>query len=309
MNATLVPVRPARWDVPAGERLGAMPLPPPEPGQLSVLTFSDELVACAARVLARSGGGPVYFVGRSCDSLHDALKVLLAGTGHADVPRLLPFSIDHMERLTTADLRQWRVNTAALGLTPAAIARAERQVALCDLVWAARTFTFFFHALRGWAEDEREPWNVIRRKLRYVGIVRQGKSSPKTWRWTQGAQWPGQLPHTQVGSIAVPVPLWHYLGDSQAKLTQSFRRERWADGDLARSRDRSEPTRRALAEAESWVEFARSAQCRQAFVRELARTREVREPWLRALIGELRGTDAGRAGRRHNASRLPSARR
>ena len=268
-----------------------MPLPL-EAGRLGVLAFAEELIGCAARVLARSGGGPIYFPGRSCDSVRDALKVLLAETRLADVPRLLPFSVDHLHRLTPADERQWRVNVADRGLTPAALARAPRQIALCDLVWAGHTFAFLFNALRSWADDEREPWSVIRRKLRFVGVVEKEKSSPKTWRWAQKASWPDSLPHGQVSSITVPIPLWDYLGNRQGKLTRSFTLDRWADAERAGVRDRSEATRHALAEAESVVRYAQSAEAKRLFVSELARTREVREPWLRALISELRGNAA-----------------
>jgi len=301
-------VIPARWDVPAGEQLGTVPLPP-EPGRHGLLAFQSELTACAAKVVARSGGGPIYFPGRSCDSVRDALKVWLADTGLADAPRLLPFSISGLDRLTPAEVRQWRINVAAHGLTPAALARARHQIALCDLVWAGRTSAFFFGALRAWADDEREPWSVIRRKLRFVGIVKQAKSSPNTWRWNQAATWTEQLPHSQVSSVVVPIPVWSYLGDQQTKLTRPFTRHRWFDVEGAEQRERTEPTRRALAEAESWVRYLWSLQAKHAFIKELTEQREVREPWLRALMSELRGTDARRAGLRVNASRLPSFRR
>lgn len=51
-----------------------------------------ELVACAARVSARSGGGKVFLPGRSCDSVYDLLAGALRGTSHAGAFSLAPSS-------------------------------------------------------------------------------------------------------------------------------------------------------------------------------------------------------------------------
>jgi hypothetical protein len=81
--------------------------------------------------------------------------------------------------LTPREVRQWRANTAAHGLTPAALARAARAVALCDLVDAGATFRDLYALLRAWAEDQREPWSVIRRKLREAERVAEYARSPQ----------------------------------------------------------------------------------------------------------------------------------
>lgn len=284
------PVVPFRWDLVRGDRLGGMPLcdadthPP--------YRF-PELVGCAGKVLARSGGGPIFFPGRSCDSVHDLLGAALDGTSHADAPRLLPFSsAGGLADLTPREVRQWRANSAAHGLTPGALARAARPAALCDLVHSGRTFTDLYRLLRAWVQDEREPWSVVRRKLRFVGIVGQGKTSPKTWRWQQAAAWSRELPPAAVVNVSLEPWVWSYLGDHQPKLTASFTRARWAERDT--TPDRGEPTRRALHEAERLTAYARSRQGRADLVHYLVNEPAFRESWLRALVSELRGTKGAR---------------
>jgi hypothetical protein len=280
------PVVPFRWDLVRGDRLGGMPLC--EAAVHKPLRF-PELVACAAKVLARSGGGPVFFPGRSCDSVRDLLAAALQGTSHEAAPRLLPFSVaGGLADLTPREVRQWRANTAAHGLTPAAITRTERTVALCDLVSAGRTFEALYRLLRNWIEDEREPWSVARRKLRFIGIVRRGQTSPNTWRWHQAAAWTRELPASAVVNVSLERAVWSYLGDYQPKLTASFTRPRWAEHDAAP--DRGEATRRALHEAERLTAYACSREGRADLVSHLVREPAFREPWLRTLVGQLRQT-------------------
>lgn len=308
---------PARWDVPRGDRLGSLPLRPDPsscrtPADPYRYDYRPEILEIAARALARSGGGALYFPGRSCDSLRDVLATVLVGTSHAEHVRLLPFSVRDAAAFTPDDLRQWRVNSAALGLDPAALARTRTSVTLCDLVWQARTFGFHHRALREWAEDEGEPWAVIRRKLRFLGLVSRRETSPKTWRWTQSDEsaWVRELPHAAVANISITPHAWDYLGNRQEKLTESFTHARWNDHEQAARRGRDDATRRALHEAETLVAYARSAEGRARFVRTLVEDRTaMRAPWLRALVGELRGTDAARRTGRVNASRLASAAR
>ncbi|MEU7800820.1 hypothetical protein AB0B10_16280 [Micromonospora arborensis] len=76
---------PFRWNLVTPDRLGSLLNEDCRPD----LWFAAELVDCSARVLARSGGGALHFVGRSMDSMYDLLTGVLA-----EDPRLmrLPFS-------------------------------------------------------------------------------------------------------------------------------------------------------------------------------------------------------------------------
>src|SRR3954464_11188002 len=67
---------PFRWDLVTPDQLGSLldGVAPPD------LWFLDDLVACAGKVLARSGNGDLVFVGRSLDSMFDLLGGVLAGS-------------------------------------------------------------------------------------------------------------------------------------------------------------------------------------------------------------------------------------
>lgn len=64
------------------------------------------------------------------------------------------------------DLQARRI-LGSLGVTPRGLARRQRPVTFVDVVYRGSTFTELFDLLRTWIDGEREPWPVIRRKVRY----------------------------------------------------------------------------------------------------------------------------------------------
>lgn len=89
----------------------------------------------------------------------------------------------------------------------------------------------------------------------------------------------------------VNVPLdrrvWSYFGDHQAKLTSSFRPDRWlipGDGP-----DRGHAVRQALAEAVAVVAHGRSAAGRRGLARATHGEPALADPWLRSLVRQLNG--------------------
>lgn len=130
---------------------------------------------------------------------------------------------------------QARANLAASGLTPQLLARGRMPVALVDLVAHGYTFTNLYWLLRDWVDQERVEWDVVRRKLRFVGITQRLHTSPNTWRWHQHADWSRTLPAAAVCSIAMDSDVCTHLASCQSKLTRSFpsaavdhRSRRWA---------------------------------------------------------------------------------
>jgi hypothetical protein len=76
---------PFRWDLMAPDQLGSLLAGTASPD----LWFLDELVACAGKVLGRSGNGDLVFVGRSLDSMFDLLSGVIAAThGQRRIHRL-----------------------------------------------------------------------------------------------------------------------------------------------------------------------------------------------------------------------------
>lgn len=277
------PNLPFRWDV-ENDRLGTL-TEHADPDRSHV----DDLTECAAKVLARGGDRDLYFVGRSPDSVHDLLRGILAHTPHRDRLHRLPLSLfgGDGDDLTAAERAQLRANLTAQGITPARIAGGGRAAVFCDLVAAGSTFENLHRELRAWSADDRTDWNRVRARLRYLGIVARGKTSPNTWRWQQHAPWVGDLPPRAVRNVSVPGWLWSLLGDHQPKTEPSFRRDRWADPEVTRPR-RDDRTRAALSLARALYEQGRTPRVRAAFHTALTAEPAFRDPWLRTLAHDIR---------------------
>jgi hypothetical protein len=250
------------------------------------LWFLDELLRCSAKVLARAADGDLHFVGRSADSIFDLLGGALAATSWRDRLHQLPLSLRRdVQSLSRTEVAALRAHLAARGLSPTTLARARRPIVFVDLVYVGHTFCALFGIIRDWVADDGAQWGVVRTKLRFVGITERKKTSPRTWRWQQHAEWTRDLPSRAVVNISVPWALWDYFGNCQRKLTLSFHSGRW-DESIGPQHD--EQTRSALAEAVALVECGRTRETRDTLVRLIAQEPTIAQPWLRALAGELR---------------------
>ena len=257
------PHRPFRWDLVRPDALGSLLDGVAEPD----LWYLDELVDCAAKVRERAGDADLYFVGRSVDSLFDLLSGALQGSARADRLHQLPLSLYQHDgaRLTAPEEAQLRTNLASEGLSPDRLQRG-RATAFVDLVHEGSTFGNLYAVLRAWVDDERAQWDVIRRRLRFVGITRRTSTSPKTWRWQQHAPWVAELPASAVANVSLDPRVWGWLGNEQSKTAPSFRRTRWSQPDAA-GPQRDDRTRSALAEAVALVEAGRGTDVRRTLRR------------------------------------------
>jgi hypothetical protein len=289
---------PFRWDLITPDQLGTLA----DGVERPELWFIDDLIACAGKVLARSGNGDLIFVGRSLDSMFDLLGGALAGTSWSGRLYRLPLSFavagrragDQWRpgRISHAQREQARHMLADLGLSPYTLARRDRPATFVDVVHGGSTFTKLYGLLRPWIDSERESWTVIRRKLRFVGVTSRTKTSPNTFRWQQAAEWTRELPARAVLNVSLDRFVWSYLGDSQVKLTRTFRPEQWlADAD---GPHRGGHTSKALAEALAIVEHGRTRTARSQLAQAMTNEPAIAEPWLRHLIGQL-GIRAGEA--------------
>jgi hypothetical protein len=274
------PNRPFRWDLVRPDHLGTLLDGLPEPD----LWFLDELVDCAAKVLARSDNGELYFVGRSADSVFDLLG---GAVPDPDRLHLVPLSTGLVGGLwgglAATEVAQLRVNLAAPGLAPELLARGSKPIVLVDVVSSGRTFGQLLDILRGWAANERADWPAVRRRLRIVGLTRRTRTSPNTWRWHRHAAWAREV---TIRNVSVETSVFGYLADHQQKLARSFGRQWWADEEV-RSPARDDRTRRALAEAVAVVEAGRSPAVRNRLARVLSHEPAIAEPWLRDLVRRL----------------------
>jgi hypothetical protein len=278
------PNRPFRWDLVRPDQLGSLLDDIEEPS----LFFLDDLVECAARVLAQCADGDLHFVGRSVDSLFDLLSGALADTDWSSRLHPLPLSLFRGDGrdFTTAELRQLRTNLAAGGLAPADLMRG-RPTVFVDLVFEGSTFENLYAVLRRWIDDDQAQWDVIRRQLRFIGITARTKTSPNTWRWQQHADFAADLPASAIRNVSIDGRLWSYFGDYQHKTAASFRRKAWSDPEVADPR-RDKKTRYALAQAVRLVAVARTPEVRRQLADRLAREPAMSERWLRDLQLSLR---------------------
>jgi hypothetical protein len=284
---------PFRWDLVTPDQLGSLIADSAAPN----LWFLDDLVACAGKVVARSGDADLVFVGRSLDSMFDFLGGALADLGDHRRVRRLPLSFQRdwvgsgrrwrRRPLTVGEQAQARRTLAALGLTPQALARRDRPVAFVDVVHVGRTFTELYGLLRTWIDHHHGSWPVIRRKLRFIGVTSRVKTSPNAYRWHQHVAWPRELPARAVVNVSLNPTVWSYLGDFQTKLTRSYQPDRWlarADGP-----DRDARTREALAQAVAIVAYGRSGDGRRALAKAMGGEPGLTQPWLRTLTARLNG--------------------
>jgi hypothetical protein len=283
---------PFRWDLVTPDRVGGLLDGAPAPD----LWFVDELTRCAGKVLARCGNGDLYFVGRSLDSMFDLLGGALAGTDSDGRLHRVPLSFQRTgrwvgnrwqppRRITGPQCDRARQLLAAVGLDPRSLARRHRPATFVDVVHRGSTFTELFWLLRPWADLQRQPWNAVRRKLRFVGVSSRTRTSPNTFRWQQHTPWPRQLPARAVRNVSLHPYVWTYLADRQDKLTRTFGPEQWlADGD---GPQHDEQVRLALAEAATIVHYGRSQAARRALVRAVDGEPALAERWLRSLLVQL----------------------
>ena len=171
---------PFRWDLVTPDQLGSLLDGVEEPD----LWFLDELVTCAGKVLARGGDARLVFVGRSLDSMFD----LLSGAVPDRVTRL-PLSL---AGLTEAHIPRAREVLTEHGITPPVLAR--EAVTFVDVVSQGSTFSKLFSLLDNWIVDTREPWNVIRRHLRFVGVTWAKHTSPTPGAGSSTRSGPGACP-------------------------------------------------------------------------------------------------------------------
>ncbi|RZU49300.1 hypothetical protein EV385_1042 [Krasilnikovia cinnamomea] len=255
------------------------------------LWFMPDLVQCAGRVVARSGNGDLFFVGRSLDSMFDLLSGALADLTAPNLVARAPFSFQRQagqprrSKWTADQQAAARRLLGSIGITPRALARRSRPATFVDVVDAGGTFADLFALLDEWIVESREPWEVIRKKLRFVGITVRRATSPKTWRWQQHASWTRRLPARAVVNVSLDPEVWSYFGDYQTKLTRSFRPDRWLAAEEGPRRD--ERTRQALAEAVAVVSYGRGSEGRRALARAIDGEPALAQPWLRSLVRQL----------------------
>lgn len=286
---------PFRWKLAARPALGTLLDGEREPAYRG---FFHDLRDCSVRVVAAAADGDIVFVGRSPESIFDYLTGVLSGTSWSERLVLLNLSMRRAaaEELARTDPRAVaaiRDQLAALGLTPGEIAASERPKVFADLVYGGNTFGHFLGLLEHWAADARVDVAAVRRRIRFLGITSRSKNSPNTWRWYQQVEWARRVPRSALRSVSISYGLWMYLGEHQKKVARWHPPAQWGAEDAARP-PRDEDALKALRLAHKIHERGRERAERSRFAAELAAQHQLREPSVRRLVLELRGTAAHR---------------
>jgi hypothetical protein len=259
-------------------------------------SFPEHLLACCARVLAFAGDSDSVFVGRSPESIFDHLSGLLFDSSWFGRLELLHFSMRFREealvrRKHPGAVPAMRAYLESLGLHPEGLATRARPAAFIDLVLTGDTFGRLVAFLHNWSRETGYDWNAVRRRVRLVGITERTKTSPKTWRWQQHAEWLPLLGRGAVKNVSIPFDLWNYLGNRQDKVSLSYTPSRWGNPSLS-SPTRYERQLKALRLAFELFELGRTRERRAEFASRLAGEPSMRHVWFRMLVQELRATAA-----------------
>ena len=128
---------------------------------------------------------------------------------------------------------------------------------------------------------------AVRRRMRFVGITIRGGNSPNTWRWYQRAPWAAEFPRSALCSVPISWRMWDYLGDEQLKVSRWNPSWSWG-AEMHGEPPRDAWTLRALRLAWQLHELGRQPEERGRFAALLAQQPQMREPWLRRLVLDLR---------------------
>ena len=282
--------RPFSWSI-VKDRLpvqlpGNVELPPDAPPG-----FVMGIQRSCARVLALSGNANLVFVGRSPESLYDYLSGVLEGTSWEARCGLLNYSnryqpLKQLRSLHPASVKAMREQLRWFGLDPHAL-QSRGGTAFVDLVYQGSTLGLLTDFLLSWAKEEGLDDSTIKCGLRFVGVTRRTKTSPKTWCWQQQVPWALEFPSRAIKNVSIPESLWCYLGNEQPKVFQSNPPAKWTDSSIQlRSRF---GVRTSGQVALYLYQQGRDREERKAFVKLLAVEPAMRHRWLRTLASEIRG--------------------
>jgi hypothetical protein len=175
---------------------------------------------------------------------------------------------------------------AEVGLAPHTLTQRGRPLALLDVVDTGDTFGLLLRFVKEWSDEASVEWRPPARKIRIVGLTWREKTSPKTRRWQQHAEWVDELRPSEI-KISLPSRLATYLAADAPKTSSPFTPSRWGDEGVTKPM-RQDEAREALGLAVRLFDFGRLRETRLRFARALAREPAMTEKWFRSLILEIR---------------------
>jgi len=283
-------IRPFRWNVARRAELGALP-----DGPLPDLypAFLTDLRRASALTLARSAPGALVFVGRSPEPMFHYMSGLLSEVSMAPDLKLLQISIRGRQTFaelaasSPRDVEPLLGYLAEEGLSPDAITSAGKPLTFVDIVDTGGTFGGLVELLRYLCARRRSDWPAVARNIGFLGLVVEGPTSPKTWRWWQHTSWLKDGPRIRVSNVSIPGRLWGTLGNTDEKSMRSHPYWLWADP-RASEPPREEVHLRGLRLALSLYDLGSTRLERMLFTRQVAGLQEMRLAHIRRLVTALR---------------------
>lgn len=277
---------PFRWDITRRSQLGGLVEGVALP---TYAGFIDGLQQCGARDWAVRRWRPLFHRTFAREPVRSPKRaaVRLIMDPSIVVGAILGGGVGVRPPVAAAALTAFRAYCHTIGLAPEQIIHRPRPVTFVDLVSSGHTFKYLVGLLQTWCGESGYEWPAVRRKLRIVGITWRTKTSPKTVRWQQQADWVGILERGAIKNVSVPGQLWSYLGNIQPKVTPSYPHWRWGlPGTTTAPEANRNPE--ALRLALHLFDEGRARNQRYAFARHLARDRAMIHPWYRDLVRELK---------------------
>ncbi|MCO7222702.1 hypothetical protein [Pleionea sp. CnH1-48] len=280
-------MKPFRWNLKKREQLGNLLK---YDAEVPFSGYVEELSDCAAKVVARSSGRRLIFVGRSPENIFDYLSGVFDGTNYENKVELLNISnrfgeINDIKGELPHAYDALKEHFIELELSPNQIISQSNGLCFSDLVAGGNTFQRLFEFLQLWTYEEKQDFPALVRKLSFVGITYMKKNSPNTWRWQQHADWVKEHSQLKVKNVSIPWWLWDYLGNRQSKVAYTNQPESWASKDiLMPPRDISNIEALRLA----YLIYTLGLEQKKGFSEKLSLTQEVKESWLRSLVRDLR---------------------
>jgi hypothetical protein len=271
-----------RWNIGKREQLGDL-MQSLEPLDCA---WQEAFFRTVAKVLVASQNHDLVFVGRSLENMFDFLSGVFNGTPQVAWCSLLSVSlrIDPKNQRSSEFQQRLRQALQGVGLTPQALMKNKTGIALVDVVASGYTFGLLTETLLKWAVEENFDPKMILQKLRFVGVLWQKHTSPKTWRWQQHSAWVKQYGVRSIQNVSLEWAIWNELANMDTKVTPANKLQ----SDHLEI-NRQEKHLMALSRARQLYELGTSKAGRQKLASCLSQSDGLKQANVRRLILDLRG--------------------
>ena len=283
---------PFRWDLSTRAQIGSwtrelIKRPKLDDWLLNVIRTT------AADILATSEGSNLAFIGRTPENFFDYLSGSFHTLSEAPNLHLLQFSmrwpgaggVKAIDPHAFEGLSEYFRHE---GVHPEQISKASAPLAMVDFVAYGGTMKTLCEILHRMAREARTDWNAVQRRLMLIGLLPEGKTSPKTWRWQQHQNWLDLIPDATIRNVSVHAGFILDLANTQDKVTPSFRDKRWGETAQAPGNPPTESERRALSFALDLFECATTKEERHLLSQDIASHARMTHASVRKLVQTLR---------------------